>query len=202
MRKRVSNSDWRFPIQLTSELGTKLIEITCPVWLEGDGWKHHKTIEHISITTCRIIHLLLLTSFGNVYKCWCREQCSCPYIVLIPCCLTLVPWPWWGLPPLNYISICRCMCAYQYHIKISLKIWSVSIHMYVCASSVWITTGSDSDGDAYAFWPGLWQGPANVCIFNKTHYAKHNALQINLSTSLLFYYRIEILVYWISFSSF
>ncbi len=49
---------------------------------------------------------------------------------------------------LSYVSICTCTCecVYLYHIKTGLNIGSVSIHMYTCTSSIWITSGSNSDG--------------------------------------------------------
>ncbi len=82
---------------------------------------------------------------------------------------------------LSYISICTCTCtctcAYRYHIKTGLKMWSVSIHMYVCvSSSIWITTGSDSDGWRICLLHGLGYGKTQLmtCTFYKTYYARHN----------------------------
>ncbi len=91
---------------------------------------------------------------------------------------------------LSYVSICTCV--YPYHIEIGLNIWSVSIHTNVYPSSVWITTGSDSDGWCIHLLAG---SPLMMCISNKTNgstglytgqmpHATYNTLWTNGSTAL------------------
>ncbi len=58
----------------------------------------------------------------------------------------------------SYVSICMymCMCAYPYHIKSGLKIWSVSIDAYMCVCHLFESLlGAIQMDGTYISSPGL-----------------------------------------------
>ncbi len=57
-----------------------------------------------------------------------------------------------------------CTCAFLYHIKTGLNIWSISIHI-ICIHvhhPFGSLLGAIQTDDAYVSWSGLWQGPTNI----------------------------------------